>query len=112
MSSEYTYFIATSAGYWGKGDTLHEAAKNANVGNRNCKVKAIVHRIPNKLATDIAHGGGGDVIWAWRGEAATLPAEGRSALARLLHLGYFEVYFAGKGTQLVLEPDEEGEQGE
>lgn len=61
------YTVITSAGYWGKGETALEAAKNANV--RGTKVNGSIYFAnPDVLKGEVECTGMGGTKWTWQDE--------------------------------------------
>lgn len=62
---EKEYLVIAHNGYWGRGDTLAEACKNACIGG-NKRVKANIYATPKIALKDHMHcTGAGGTSWQW-----------------------------------------------
>lgn len=99
------YVIVTGAGYWGKGSTLVEAAKNANI--RGTAVRGMVIQSDPRLCESITVDGGGGIIWRWHEEAMEIPQRYRSAIRQISNLGYFNLKMTKGNLVMTTIPDKD-----
>lgn len=83
------YIIITSAGYWGKGTSLVEAAKNANV--RGQYVRGMVLQSDPRLFADAYVDEMGGLVRQWQEEVMEIPQVFRAAARDMGNLGYFNL---------------------
>jgi transcription termination factor Rho len=83
------YVIVTGAGYWGKGATLVEAAKNANV--KGTAVRSMIVQSDPRLFESVTVDGDGGVLWHWNEDALEIPKRFVGAIRQISNLGYFHV---------------------
>jgi len=83
------YLIITSRGYWGKADSLIEAAKNANVNSKN--VESIVYRFDPDIVEECWVTNMGSVEWSWSKYAIGAGPEVRLVAPKSHRIGRFNV---------------------
>lgn len=83
------YVIITHRGYWGKADTLVEAAKNANVTAKNCE--SVVYRFDPDMVETCGVTDMGSVEWSWSKFAMSAGPEVRLVAQKAHRLGRFNI---------------------
>lgn len=83
------YVIITAAGYWGKGDTMNQAAKNANVRAQYVRGKVI--KVDPRLYTEVEVDGMGGISKHMTEELADAPAPLRAGVRDTSDMGYFQM---------------------
>jgi len=83
------YVIITARGYWGKGDSLIEAAKNAKATAKG--VESVVYRFDPDMVKECGVTDMGSVEWSWSKFAMSAGPEVRLVAQKSHRIGRFNV---------------------
>lgn len=95
------WYVVTVNGYWGKGEDIYEAAKNASI--YETQVRAHVYRINTALATKVGVTDIGGLCWQWEEELFYALEEKQIKLDQIqdcMDLGYFLINIRNKKVNL------------
>lgn len=83
------YVIITDRRYWGKADTLLEAAKNAKVNAKNCE--AFLYRFDPAFVSEVGVTEMGGIQWTWSEMAMQLDRTIRQSIQLQQKIGHFNI---------------------
>ena len=102
-----TYWIITNRGYWGKGETLLEAAKNASVNEtKSAECFGTVYMTSDLCTENPYVSDFGTLNWTWKEDYTE---EMRKMFLEVFHLGKFHLWRRGETLTMIplLEKDAE-----
>ena len=104
------YLIVTERGYWGTGKTIHEAAKNANIGGSF--VKGYMVRVDDAIAERLCCTDMGGWSFHYKDHVMDRLPRGDddkilAAITRMTEFTHIGFSFQGKRLRVIFDPAEE-----